>query len=101
MLVLKCRRKKISAIHAVSGAYYTSLAHNAAYSMIMNNMAMNSLVRNAGNIPFSGMRSLAAMENRLVMDNMNNSLMYRIANTMLENQRNAKKQKTSGLNLLA
>lgn len=90
----------MSAIQAVSAAYYTSLAHNAAYSMIMNNMAMNSLVRNAGNIPFAGMRSLAATENRLVMENMNNSLMYRIANTMLENQKKMQK-KHNGLNLLA
>ena len=47
------------------------------------------------------MQALAAMDNRLAMDNLNNSLRYRIANVMLENQRNAKKQKTSGLNLLA
>lgn len=90
----------MSAIQAISAAYYTSLAHNAAYSMIMNNMAMNSLVRNAGNIPFAGMGSLAATENRLVMDNMNNSLKYRIAETMLENKKEAQK-KHKGLNLLA
>ena len=46
------------------------------------------------------MQALAAMDNRLAMDNLNNSLRYRIANIMLENQRNAKK-KSSGLNFLA
>ena len=90
----------MSAIQAVSAAYYTSMAHSAAYSMIMNNMAMNSMIRNAGNIPFAGLGSLAAMENRLVMDNMNNSLRYRIANMMLENQKKMQK-KENGLNLLA
>ena len=90
----------MSAIQAVSAAYYTSLAHNAAYSMIMNNMALNSMVRNAGNVSFAGLGSLAAMENRLVMDNMNNSLRYRIANMMLENQKKMQK-KHNGLNLLA
>ena len=94
--------KSMSVIQAISAAYYTSMAHNAAFAMIMNNQARMSMVRNAGNIPFgSNMQALAAMDNRLAMDNLNNSLRYRIANTMLENQRNAKKQKTSGLNLLA
>ena len=92
----------MSVIQAISAAYYTSMAHNAAYAMIMNNQARMSMVRNAGNVPFgANMQALAAMDNRLAMDNLNNSLRYRIANVMLENQRNAKKQKTSGLNLLA
>ena len=95
--------KSMSVIQAISAAYYTSMAHNAAYAMIMNNQARMSMVRNAGNIPFgsANMQALAAMDNRLAMDNLNNSLRYRIANIMLENQRNAKKQKTSGFNFLA
>ena len=93
--------KSMSVIQAISAAYYTSMAHNAAFAMIMNNQARMSMARNAGNIPFgSNMQALAAMDNRLAMDNLNNSLRYKIANTMLENQRNAKK-KSSGLNLLA
>ena len=93
--------KSMSVIQAISAAYYTSMAHNAAYAMIMNNQARMSMANYAGNVPFgSNMHALAAMDNRLAMDNLNNSLRYRIANTMLENQRNAKK-KSSGLNLLA
>ena len=92
----------MSVIQAVSAAYYTSMAHNAAYAMIMNNQARMGMVGNAGNIAFCGgsMQALAAMDNRLAMDNLNNSLRYRIAEVMLENQKNAKK-KTSGLNFLA
>ena len=90
----------MSVIQAISAAYYTSMAHSAAYAMIMNNQARMSMVRNAGNVSFGSMQALAEMDNRLAMDNLNNSLRYRIANIMLENQRKAK-NKSSGLNVLA
>ena len=90
-----------SAIQAITAAYYTSMAHNAAYAMMMNNQARMSLANYAGNnydrVSFG---SLVAMDNRLAMDNLNNALRYRIADVALESQRNAKK-KNSGLNILA
>lgn len=87
----------MSAIQAISAAYYTSMAHNAAYAMIMNNQARLGLLNNPS---FGSMQALAALDNRLAMDQLSNSLRYRIANAILENQRNAKK-KHSGLNLFA
>ena len=69
--------------------YYTSMAHNAAYSMITNNMARMSLLNNCLNISFRG---LAEAERNLEIQNLQNSLQYKIANMMLENLEQQKKQ---------
>ena len=90
----------MSAIQSITAAYYTSMAHNAAFAMIMNNQARMGLLHNIGDPSFGSMRALAAMDNRLAMDQLNNSLRYKIANKMLESQRNLDK-KTSGLDLVA
>ncbi len=79
----------VSAIHAASMAYYTAMAHNSAYAMMSNNMARMGLLRNCQNLSFQG---LAEAEKNLELQNLQNSLQYRIANAMLESLKAQEKQ---------
>lgn len=71
----------MSVIQAVSNAYYTIMSHNAAYSMMQNNMARMSLLNN---LNFQG---LYQADKYLTLQNLNNQLMYKIANSCLENKK--------------
>lgn len=81
----------MSAIQAISSAFYTIMNHNSAYSMMNNNMARMSLLRNAGNFGSVNFRALAEADKRLSCQLLNDSLMYKVSNAMLEKLEKAKK----------
>ena len=60
----------------ISKLYYTMMSHNAAYSMMACNSARMSLCNN-------NLKNLYLADKYLTMQNLNNQLMYKIANICL------------------
>lgn len=56
--------------------FYTAMANNAAYSMMLNSAAQMSLLRNCGNISF---RALHDADKRLAMQRLNDNLQWQYA----------------------
>jgi len=74
-------------VSAISRIHYTALANNAAYNMLMCNNAQMSLLRNCDNINF---RALAQADKTLTCNRLQNNLLLRYAEAMLENQKHNK-----------
>ena len=80
---------------AMSDAYYTNMAHNAAFSSLRGADAQINLAKNAGT---SDSRALAEMDKKLALKKANDDLTQKIADAMLENN---KKEKLRGFDTFA
>ena len=90
----------LSAISAVSTAYYTSLANNAAYNMLTASNARTNLISSPMmyNVGFG---SLAALDTQYELDMITNSLQYKMARAMLEQLRKQQKEDAEKFSLFA
>ena len=84
------------AVQSATTAFYTAMNHNAAYSAMRTNMARMNLI-SADNVNF-GM--LAKADKCLACQSLNDRLMYKISEVLLENQK-ALKNKRAKLNTFA
>lgn len=81
--------------NAIATSYYTNMAHNAQYSLMRNNMAQMSLLRNSSNLSFSG---LVALDKQLALQQLQNEFEMMYAEAVLKSQ---KKQKARGFDTFA
>ena len=74
----------MSAIQAISAMHYTSLANSAAYNMMSASNARMSMISSMGNPSFGSLEAISAMDTRLELDMITNSLQYKMAKAMME-----------------
>ena len=79
----------------MSDTFYTSMAHDAAYSNIAGNIAQTGLLQSAGKMDT---KALAAADKKLSLEHAKNNLDQLIADAMLKKD---KKEKLSGFDTFA
>ena len=91
----------VSAINAISTAYYTSMENNSAFAMMASNNARMGLLSNAHNVSFGSLSALSAMDTQLEIDAITNSLQYKMAKAMLEQLKKQQKEDAKRFNVFA
>ncbi len=71
-------------ISAINAIFNTAMSHNAAYSIMSNNMARMSLLRNAGNFGNVNFKALAEADKRLSCQLLQDRLAYKVYSAMSE-----------------
>ena len=84
------------ALQAATIAYYTAMAHDAAYSAMNNNAVRMNLLSPNNNMSFG---ALAQADKQADLQGLRNNLMLKLANVFLENQKEyqAKQKKLNTL----
>ena len=91
----------MSAIQAISAAYYTSLANNSAYSMFAANNARMSMLNSLGSMNCVPLGALCAMDTNFELEMISNSLQYKMAKAMLEQIKKQQKEDAERFSLFA
>ena len=91
----------VSAINAISTAYYTSMANNSAFAVMTANNARMNMLSNIGNVSFGSLGALAAIDTQLELSAINNSLQYKMAKAMLEQLKKQQKEDAERFSLFA
>ena len=91
----------MSAILALSAMQYTTLANNSAYAMMSASNARVGMLNNISNMSFGSLGALHAMDTRLELDMISNSLQYKMAKAMLEQIKKQQKEEAERFNLFA
>ncbi len=91
----------MSAIQAISAMHYTSLANSAAYNMMSASNARMSMISSMGNPSFGSLEAISAMDTRLELDMITNSLQYKMAKAMMEQIKKQQKEDSERFSLFA
>ena len=91
----------MSAIQAISAMHYTSLANSAAYNMMSASNARMSMISSMGNPSFGSLEAISAMDTRLELDMITNSLQYKMAKAMMEQIKKQQKDDSERFSLFA
>ena len=91
----------MSAIQAISAMHYTSLANSAAYNMMSATNARMSMISSMGNPSFGSLEAISAMDTRLELDMITNSLQYKMAKAMMEQIKKQQKEDSERFSLFA
>lgn len=91
----------MSAIQAISAMHYTSLANSAAYNMMSASNARMSMISSISNPSFGSLEAISAMDTRLELDMITNSLQYKMAKAMMEQIKKQQKEDSERFSLFA
>lgn len=91
----------MSAIQAISVMHYTSLANSAAYNMMSASNARMSMISSISNPSFGSLEAISAMDTRLELDMITNSLQYKMAKAMMEQIKKQQKEDSERFSLFA
>ena len=91
----------MSAIQAISAMHYTSLANSAAYNMMRASNARMSMISSMSNPSFGSLEAISAMDTRLELDMITNSLQYKMAKAMMEQIKKQQKEDSERFSLFA
>lgn len=91
----------MSAIQAISAMHYTSLANSAAYNMMSASNARMSMISSMSNPSFGSLEAISAMDTRLELDMITNSLQYKMAKAMMEQIKKQQKEDSERFSLFA